>query len=180
MIAYAALIALVAMERFAELLLARRHAAWARRRGGVEYGAAHYPWIVVLHAGLLVSAPLEVWLLHRPFIAALGWPMLALTVLAQGLRWWCIATLGRRWNTRVIVLPGLPAVRRGPYRHLRHPNYAAVILEGVALPLVHTAWLTAAVFTALDLCLLRTRVRVENAALDGAARGASPSAPTVP
>lgn len=175
MIAYAALIALVAVERFAELLVARRHAAWARRRGGVEYGAGHYPWIVMLHTGLLVSAPLEVWLLHRPFVPALGWPMLALAVLAQCLRWWCIAALGRRWNTRVIVIPGLAPVRRGPYRRLRHPNYAAVIIEGVALPLVHTAWLTAAVFTVVNLWLLRTRVGVENAALEGAARGASPS-----
>jgi methyltransferase len=84
---------------------------------------------------------------------------------AQGLRWWCIATLGRQWNTRVIVIPGAPRVTGGPYRLLSHPNYVAVVLEGVALPLVHTAWITAIGFTVLNAALLRTRIKVENAAL---------------
>jgi methyltransferase len=84
---------------------------------------------------------------------------------AQGLRWWCIATLGRQWNTRVIVIPGAPRVTSGPYRLLSHPNYVAVVLEGVALPLVHTAWITAIGFTVLNAALLRTRIKVENAAL---------------
>ena len=165
MIAYTLLIALVAVERLAELLVARSHLAWARARGGVEYGRAHYPWLVLAHTGLLVAAPLEVWLLHRPFLPALGWPMLAVVLAAQALRWWCIATLGRRWNTRVVVVPGLPLVRHGPYRWLRHPNYVAVVAEGIALPLVHSAWLTAIAFNAANAVLLRKRVRVENAAL---------------
>ena len=84
---------------------------------------------------------------------------------AQALRWWCITTLGRRWNTRVIVVPGLPPVTRGPYRLFSHPNYVAVVVEGVALPLVHGAWITAAVFTVLNAALLSVRIRVENAAL---------------
>jgi methyltransferase len=88
---------------------------------------------------------------------------------AQALRWWCITTLGPRWNTRVIVVPGLPLVTGGPYRWLNHPNYLAVIVEGVALPLVHTNWVTATCFTLLNLPLLLTRVRCENAALAGAA-----------
>ncbi|MEV4085362.1 isoprenylcysteine carboxylmethyltransferase family protein, partial [Nonomuraea fuscirosea] len=88
-------------------------------------------------------------------------------VLAQGLRWWCIGTLGRQWNTRVVVVPGLPLVDRGPYRWLRHPNYVAVVAEGIALPLVHSAWLTALAFTAANAALLSVRVRVENAALAG-------------
>jgi methyltransferase len=163
------LIALVGAERTAELIVARRNQAWARSRGGVEYGRGLYPGIVAAHAGLLGGALLEVRLLDRPFIPPLGWSMLGLTVLAQGLRWWCIAALGRRWNTRVIVVPRLPLVDRGPYRRLRHPNYVAVVAEGVALPLVHTCWTTALLFTIVNLGLLRSRVRTEDFALRHAA-----------
>jgi methyltransferase len=85
--------------------------------------------------------------------------------LSQALRWWCVATLGHRWNTLVIVLPQAPLIRRGPYRWLHHPNYVAVVVEGAALPLVHTAWLTAAFFTLANALLLTVRIRVENAAL---------------
>lgn len=172
MVAYTVLIALVAAERLAELAVARRHLAWARRRDGVEYGSGHYPWMVAAQVGLLAGAPLEAWLLDRPFVPVLGWTMLGLAVLAQGLRWWCVAALGPRWNTRIVVVPGLPLVERGPYRWLRHPNYLAVAVEGVALPLVHTCWLTAALFTAANLTLLRTRVRAENTALAQAAAAA--------
>ena len=94
-----------------------------------------------------------------------GWSMLVLVVLAQALRWWCIATLGPRWNTRIVVIPGLPLVAAGPYRWLRHPNYVAVVVEGVALPLVHTAWITALIFTGLNAVLLRVRISAENLAL---------------
>src|SRR5690242_20418093 len=91
--------------------------------------------------------------------------MLLLVLAAQGLRWWCIGTLGRRWNTRVIVVPTLPPVSAGPYRWLRHPNYVAVVVEGVALPLVHLCWVTAVAFTVLNAGLLTVRIRVEEAAL---------------
>jgi methyltransferase len=163
--AYLVLIGLVVLERLAELVVARRNLAWARSRGGVEYGRRHYPWIVLAHAALLGAAPAEVWLLGRPFVPSLGWPMLAVVVLAQGLRWWCVGTLGRQWNTRVVVVPGMPLVHRGPYRWLRHPNYVAVVAEGLALPLVHSAWLTALAFAAANAVLLTVRVRVEDAAL---------------
>jgi methyltransferase len=163
--AYLVLIGLVVLERLAELAVARRNLAWARSKGGVEYGRRHYPWIVTAHVALLVAAPAEVWLLGRPFLPALGWPMLAIVLLAQALRWWCITTLGRQWNTRVVVVPGLPLVTGGPYRWMRHPNYVAVVAEGLALPLVHTAWLTALVFTAVNAVLLAIRITVEDAAL---------------
>jgi methyltransferase len=164
--AYLVLVGLVVLERLAELVVARRNLAWARERGAVEYGRGHYPWIVAAHVSLLVAAPAEVGLLERPFLPALGWPMLALVLLAQGLRWWCIGTLGRRWNTRVLVVPGLPLVEAGPYRWLRHPNYVAVVAEGVALPLVHTAWVTALAFTLANAVLLGVRIRAEDRALD--------------
>jgi methyltransferase len=119
----------------------------------------------VLHVGLLVACVVEPLVAHRPFLPWLGWPMLAVVVLAQVLRWWCIITLGPQWNTRVVVVPGAPRITGGPYRWLPHPNYVAVIVEGIALPLVHTAWVTAVGFTVLNLALLRVRLRVENAAL---------------
>ncbi len=167
---YTVLIAVVALERLAELVVSKRNAAWSFERGGVETGQRHYVVMVVLHTGLLVGALLEVWLLHPEFHPALGYPMLALVVASQALRWWCIATLGRRWNTRVIVVPGLPLVTGGPYRLTSHPNYVAVVVEGLALPLVYSAWITAVVFTACNAVLLTVRLRVENAALATAAQ----------
>jgi methyltransferase len=125
--------------------------------------------MVALHTALLAGCLAEVWLLDRPFLPALGWTMLALVLASQALRWWCVATLGRRWNTLVIVVPGMPLVDRGPYRWLRHPNYLAVVVEGFALPLVHTAWVTALAFTLLNFAVLAVRIRVEDAALAEAA-----------
>ena len=163
---YVVLVAAVALERVAELVVSRRNAAWSLQRGGVEYGARHYPAMVVLHTALLAGCLVEVLAAGRPFVPALGWPMLLVVVASQGLRWWCITTLGTQWNTRVIVVPGLRLVARGPYRRLRHPNYVAVVAEGIALPLVHSAWVTAVCFTALNAVLLRVRISAENAALD--------------
>jgi methyltransferase len=170
---YILLVIAVAGERLAELVVSRRNAAWSLARGGVETGRGHYPALVVLHTGLLAGCVVEVLAADRPFVPALGWPMLVLVVGAQALRWRCIATLGPRWNTRVIVVPGLPPVTSGPYRYLRHPNYVAVVIEGVALPLVHTAWITAIVFTALNIPMLAVRLRVETAALATLPRRAS-------
>ncbi len=105
------------------------------------------------------------WVGDRSFLPALGWPMLVLVVLARRLRWWCIRTLGHQWNTRIVVVPGLDRVTGGPYRRIPHPNYVAVVVEGIALPLVHTAWITALVFTVLNAGLMRIRIRAEDAAL---------------
>ena len=162
---YTVLIGAVGLERLAELVLSARNIRAAMARGAVEAGFGHYPVMVVLHTGLLVGALAEVLVAGRPFDPWLGWPMLALVLAAQALRWWCITTLGPAWNTRVVVLPGAALVRTGPYRWLRHPNYLAVVVEGVALPLVHGAWVTALVFTVANAALLRTRIRCEVAAL---------------
>jgi methyltransferase len=162
---YLSLIAVVAVERVAELVVSQRHLTWSRVRGGTEFGAGHYPVMVVLHVALLVGCVAEPLMLDRPFIPALGWPMLVVVVAAQILRWWCITTLGAQWNTRVVIVPGASRVVGGPYRWIPHPNYVAVVIEGIALPLVHTAWVTALVFTILNALLLRTRIGVENTAL---------------
>ena len=166
---YLVLILLVCAERrVAELVVSLRNARWSFSRGGVEYGKGHYPFMVLLHTGFLVCCVVEAIVADRPFIPALGWTMLAVVLLAQALRWWCISVLGHQWNTRVIVVPGLPLVASGPYKWLRHPNYVAVVAEGIALPLVHTAWITATLFLLLNIPLLAVRIRAEEAALDTA------------
>ena len=166
MIAYLALLAATAAERIVELVLSTRHARAAFARGGIEYGRGHFPALVALHVGLLLGCAAEVLLAHRPFVPWLGWPMLFLVLLSQGLRYWCIATLGQQWNTRVIVVPGAGRVSGGPYRYMPHPNYVAVVVEGFALPLVYTAWITALVFTVANAVLLvGVRIPVEERAL---------------
>lgn len=172
---YVVLILAVAVERLAELIVSKRNLAWARSRSGREYGQGHYPFMVALHTVLLIACLVEA--THRSFIPTLGWPMLAVVVLAQVLRWWCITVLGPRWNTRIVVIPGLPLIAAGPYRWLRHPNYVAVVLEGIALPLVHTAWVTAVVFTVLNAGLLLVRISSENAAM---AQALSETPPPIP
>jgi methyltransferase len=159
---YDLLILTIGIERLVELIVAKRNARWAFAHGGKEFGHNHYAVMVTLHSALLLGCVVEVWTLHRPFIGWLGWPMLAVVALSQALRWWCVTTLGHRWNTRVIVVPHAPLVRRGPYRWLHHPNYVAVVAEGLALPLVHTAWLTAIGFTLANALLLTVRIQVEN------------------
>ena len=165
LLAFTVLVALVGVERVAELVVSVRNAAWSKERGGVESGQGHFPFMVVLHTGLLVGALVEAWVRRPDVPSVLAWSMLALVAASQALRWWCISTLGRRWNTRVIIVPGLPPVTGGPYRLMRHPNYVAVVVEGIALPLVHAAWITALVFTVLNAGLLAVRIRVEDRAL---------------
>lgn len=165
---FALLLLLTGGERIVELVISRRNAAWAFARGGVETGRGHFPAMVALHTGLLVAAFLEAWLGDRPFLPALGWPALVVALLCQAGRYWVIASLGRQWNTRVIVVPGARLSRRGPYRWtwLRHPNYVIVAIEGVALPLVHSAWVTALAFTVLNaILLLGFRIPTEERAL---------------
>ena len=170
---FTVLVALVGLERLAELVVSKRNAATAFARGGVESGQGHYPAMVALHTGFLAAMLVEAWWRRDDVPTSLVATMVVLVVAAQALRWWCITTLGSQWNTRVIVVPGLALVDRGPYRLVPHPNYVAVVVEGVALPLVHGAWTTALVFTALNAVLLRARLRVENEAL----RAATVSAP---
>jgi len=163
---YTLLVLAVGAERLAELVVAQRHATWAFAHGGIESGRRHYPPMVALHTGLLLACLVEVQVADRPFLPVLGWTAFALVLASQALRWWCIATLGNLWNTRIIVVPGVALVHRGPYRVLRHPNYVAVAVEGAALPLVHTAWVTALAFTVLNaILLLRFRIPAEERAL---------------
>jgi methyltransferase len=166
-ILYIAFVLATGVERLYELRVSKRNAAIAFAQGGREYGQRHFPWMVALHTGLLLACIAEVVLLDRPFIPWLGWPMLVIAVLCQVARYWIISSLGSQWNTRVIVVPGAArVVARGPYRWFTHPNYVVVAVEGIALPLVHTAWITAIAFTVLNaVLLLGFRIPTENRAL---------------
>jgi len=174
---YWGLLAVIALERTAELVVSQRHAVASLREGGVESGQGHFPVMVALHVALLAGCVAEPLALHRAFIPALGYPMLAVVVAANALRWWCIATLGERWTARVIVMPGRPLVTAGPYRWFAHPNYVAVVVEGAALPLVGSAWITASAFTVLNAALLTVRLRCETRALAAAAPARATAAP---
>jgi methyltransferase len=121
--------------------------------------------MVLLHAGYLCAAPLEVHLLHRPFLPWLGFPALALLLAANAFRYWVIRTLAAHWNTRIVASAPLGVVTAGPYKWIRHPNYLAVFVEVAVLPLVHTAWITALVATVLHLPLLAWRVKTEEGML---------------
>jgi len=165
---YTGLVAAVAAARLVELRVARMNLERLLARGGVEAGAGHYPAMVALHALWLLACPAEVWLLDRPLLPPLAAAMLVLLAAAMALRYWAIASpggLGGRWTTRIVVLPGAPLIETGPYRLLRHPNYLAVVVEILALPLVHTAWITAIVATAANAMILAVRIRAEEAAL---------------
>jgi methyltransferase len=163
--AYLALLAAVGVERLFELRLSRRNARRALANGGIECGAGHYRFMKALHLAFLVACGAEVVLLGPVFHPVLGGAMFGAAALAQALRYWSIWTLGDRWNVRVIVVPGAPVVTSGPYRFVRHPNYAAVAIEGVALPMIHTAWLTALCFTLANAALLTVRIGSEERAL---------------
>jgi methyltransferase len=164
---YFGLLLMLALERLIELRISARNAAWAFERGGKEFGQSHLFPMKLLHTALFIGCVAEVLLLSRPFVLALAAPMMLLAVLSQALRYWTIMTLGPRWNVRVIVVDSLPPVTSGPFRLVRHPNYLAVIVEGIAVPLIHGAFVTAAVFSVLNAWLLSVRIRCEERALAG-------------
>ena len=165
-VAYTVLVALVAAERGLELAISSRNATRAFARGGVEAGRGNYAWMVSAHALFLAACPAEVWLLGRPWNSLVGVPALLLVAATMSLRYWVVRALAGRWTTRVVYVPGDPLVVDGPFRYLRHPNYVAVVVEMAALPLVHGAWLTAAVFSAANAAVLARRVGIENRLLD--------------
>lgn len=157
-------VALVGVQRLVELVLARRNERRARARGAVERGRSHYLFIVALHSLWLLATLIE-GLLRGPELPAL-WPIpLALFLLVQPLRYWALVSLGERWNTKILVVPGAKPIRRGPYKYLSHPNYVVVVVEILTLPLIFGAWVTALVFTVLNAAVLWVRVREENRAL---------------
>lgn len=164
-IGFTLLVFALVVERMVELYISRRNAAWSRERGAIEYGQSHLVWMKLLHTAFFAGCLLEVWLLSPPFLPVLAAVCGVMTAAAQALRYWTIATLGRRWNIAVLVLPGVAAETRGPFRFVKHPNYVAVVVEGLAVPLLHSAVLTALVFSALNAWVLWVRIRCEERAL---------------
>lgn len=150
----------VLLQRLGELLISRRNTQRLLDQGAVEIGAGHYPYIVVLHAAWLAAL-----VLLTPDNAPVNSAWLGVFLVLQAVRLWVLISLGRYWTTRVLTLPGAPLVRHGPYRYLRHPNYAVVAAEIAVLPLVFGQWQIAVVFSALNFLALRERIRVENEAL---------------
>ena len=161
-------LALVTVQRVAELALARRNTIRLKAEGAVEVGAGHYPLIVALHAAWLAG----LWLLAWRVSPNLVW--LAIFAVLQILRIWVLASLGPRWTTRILVMPGAPLVRRGPYRFMRHPNYAVVAAEIAVLPVAYGLYWYALAFSLINAAVLTVRIKAESEAL---ARLAGPTPP---
>lgn len=164
-VAYLALLAVVGLLRLVEIRVSKRNQRRLASQGVAKVPEPRFRWMVLFHAGILVSAGLEVVVLQRPLIPALAVVMGALFILTNCLRWWVIGTLAQHWNVEVMASVELGVVSSGPYRWVRHPNYLAVFLELLALPLIHTAWLTALVGSLFHVIILRNRIRVEDATL---------------
>ena len=163
--AYLAVVAAVALLRCAELFISTRHRRALIASGATPIDEPNFKWMALLHTAILAGAALEVVALHRPFIPALAAPALLLLVAATWTRWWVIQTLGRHWNVGVVDSTRQGIVEDGPYRWIRHPNYVAVFVELLALPLVHTAWITATVGSLAHVAVLRTRIAAEDRVL---------------
>ncbi|GLB57922.1 isoprenylcysteine carboxyl methyltransferase family protein [Cytobacillus sp. NCCP-133] len=157
-------IAIIIVQRAAELMVAKSNEKWMKSQGALEFGQGHYKWIVFIHTMFLISCILEVFILEKslsPF-----WPFfLCLFVVAQAERIWAISSLGRFWNTKIIVLPGANVIRKGPYRFFKHPNYMIVAAEFLVIPLLFKAHLTAIVFTIVNSIILSIRIPAEEKAL---------------
>ena len=167
MIVSIAVLAIVALQRLGELALSARNTRGLMARGAREAGAGHYPLIVALHAAWLAGLAGLAW--DRPVI----WPWLGVFLALQAARAWTILSLGRRWTTRIIVLPGAPPVSRGPYRFLKHPNYVVVAAEIIVLPLAFGLEAYAMAFGIMNAALLLVRIRAEDAALAAGSRDAA-------
>ncbi len=163
--AYLLLLVAFGLGRLIEIGLSRRNQRRLAAQGIAKIPEPHFRWMVMLHAAVFVAAGLEVLLFQRPFIPALGVTMGLLFVFANVLRWWVIRTLADHWNVQVMASAALGVVTDGPYRWIRHPNYLAVFIELLALPLIHTAWLTALLGSAANIWVLSRRIAVEEAVL---------------
>lgn len=157
-------ITIIILQRAFELVVAKKNERWMKERGALEFGQQHYPWIVLMHVLFFVSYTFEVLFFEKDLSRL--WPMLLfLFVITQAGRMWALSSLGRFWNTKIIVLPGANVVRRGPYQFIKHPNYAIVAAEFVVIPLMFQAYITAIVFTLLNLLILSIRIPAEENAL---------------
>jgi methyltransferase len=164
-IAFLALLVAVAAMRLVELRISKQHQREMLGRGAAKVDEPRFRWMVALHTLVLIGAALEVVFLHRPFIPLLAAVMFVIFLAANAVRWWVIRTLGEHWNVQVVDSTRLGVVTSGPFRFVRHPNYAAVFAEMMALPLIHTAWITALVGTVAHIVVLSQRLSTEERVL---------------
>jgi methyltransferase len=160
--AYLALLGLVGIGRLVELVISRHNEKRLAAQGAQKIPEPHFRWMVLLHGAILVSAGAEVLFLHRPLIPALAIPMLVLFVLSNVLRWWVIRVLSGHWVVELMNAGNIKVVTSGPYRWVRHPNYAGVVMEIFSLPMIHTAWITALAGTLGYILILRRRLKLED------------------
>ncbi|MEK5037548.1 isoprenylcysteine carboxyl methyltransferase family protein [Sporosarcina sp. FSL K6-3457] len=158
------IMSIVVLQRLIELFVARRNEKWMRSQGAFEAGAAHYPIMVTMHIAFFVSFLLEVVVLGRT-LSPIWIVLLGIFLLTQAARIWCLLSLGKFWNTKIIILPGAAVVRRGPYRWIRHPNYLIVTIELLVLPLLFGAYFTAILYSLLNIWMLSVRIPAEEKAL---------------
>lgn len=163
--AYLLIVAALAAERVLELALSARNRKIALAAGAIEYGHDHYVFMSAFHVLFLLALVLEKVWLRPPFPPVIGWIAVGGAVAAQALRYWAVATLGARWNTRIIIFPNAAPVTIGPYHYLRHPNYLAVIIEMACVPMIGGCWLTAIVFSLGNAVVLTVRIREEEQSL---------------
>jgi methyltransferase len=157
-------IGFVVLQRVVELIVARNNEVWIRSKGGYEVGARHYPYMVAIHVGFFISLILE-FVIFRQSVSDYFVPLFVVFVGLQIMRVWVITSLGRFWNTKILVLPFAHVVKKGPFRLLRHPNYVVVTCEILVIPLMFNAYFTALVFTLLNLYILSVRIPIEEEAL---------------
>lgn len=159
------IISIIIVQRLIEVVVAKRNERWMKSIGGIEAGKAHYRWMVALHVSFFVALLLEV-TFTTPSLTNSSVVALSIVIVAQSIRIWALTSLGRYWNTKIIVLPDAPVVEKGPYRFLRHPNYAVVITEIAFIPLIFQAYWTAILFTLLNAWMLRVRIQMEEEMLN--------------
>jgi methyltransferase len=164
-IAYLALLLLVGLFRIVELQISRRHQREMVAHGAAKVNDPRFRWMVLLHTGVLVGAAVEVVFLHRPFIPVLAAVCFVIFLAANVVRWWVIRTLGEHWNVQIMNSTGLGVITTGPFRYVRHPNYAAVFVEMLVLPLIHTAWITAIAGSLAHIVVLSQRLSTEERVL---------------
>jgi len=155
----------VGLLRLVEMRISRQHQKEMATRGAAKVDEPKFRWMVLLHTAVLIGAALEVVFLKRPFLPWLAVPMFAIFVAANALRWWVIRSLGAHWNVQVVDSTRLGVVTSGPFRYVRHPNYAAVFSELLALPLIHTAWITAIAGAIAHIGVLAQRLSTEERVL---------------
>ncbi|KIY22231.1 isoprenylcysteine carboxyl methyltransferase family protein [Mesobacillus subterraneus] len=157
-------VGIIVFQRITELLIARRNESWMKSQGAIEFGQGHYPAMVAIHTGFFLVFIAEVTLLNKQLSDY--WPvLLTLFLFTQGMRIWALSSLGRFWNTKIIIVPGAQVVKKGPYKIIKHPNYLIVALEFMVIPLMFKAYITMALFTLLNILILSIRIPIEERAL---------------